>query len=191
MESEGFDPNLTMIAVNEWMDRWVSAGRIPSYSDRMAALRRLDEDSKRRAELAYQVTQGNADAIQSMRHEIDAHGLNAAVATPMYLHLGNTGKQSMFRVEAATRMRLALIPVALAIGGYHAEHGEYPPDLHALVPAYLDSLPTDFATGELPVYRVEDGVAIVYSLGTDLEDDGGVDTPDDPTDGDIVFRIQR
>ena len=99
-----------------------------------------------------------------------------------------TAEGAVYQTQARINMRFALAPLALAIGGYHAEHGEYPPDLHALVPAYLDSLPTDFATGELPVYRVEDGAAVVYSLGTDLEDDGGTD---DMTDGDIVFRIQR
>ncbi|MBN2264438.1 MAG: hypothetical protein JW775_01365 [Candidatus Aminicenantes bacterium] len=54
--------------------------------------------------------------------------------------------------------------------------GSYPEALAALVPELLDEVPTDPFTGEPLVYRAEGEGFIVYSLGSNLRDDGGRST---------------
>ena len=188
MDSPLYDPNVTMRAIVDWDERWVHAGRMDDYGERIAATEHLERLIGTQYEQASRLLDGDPNEAHPMgRFALDGSELTAVV-TSLFLEDAFKNRSSINLIETKCGMQFSLAPVALAIGGYHAEHGEYPPDLRALVPAYLDSLPLDFATGELPVYRVEDGVAIVYSLGTDLEDDGGVD---DPIEGDIVFRVER
>ena len=69
--------------------------------------------------------------------------------------------------------RLELTRLAAALAVYRADHGEYPADLSALVPAVLPQLPTDLYTGKPFVYhRTKDGY-LLYSLGDNGTDDGG------------------
>ncbi|NLE56726.1 MAG: hypothetical protein GX616_00080 [Planctomycetes bacterium] len=58
---------------------------------------------------------------------------------------------------------------------YELDHGELPPTLDALVPDYLDAVPVDPFDGK-PFRYVRDR-AIVYSIGKDLVDAGGSETP--------------
>jgi hypothetical protein len=51
--------------------------------------------------------------------------------------------------------------LAVALRRYRIDHGSYPPDLSALVPAYLGELPNDMATGRPPIYsRVDAGFTL-------------------------------
>lgn len=188
LRHEQFDVNFALREVNRLMDQILEGAKINDPLERMNTLQRVDDEIGGLVEQTRLMVKGDVKAIKSMRGLIEQSDIYTV--SGLYLLIGDTflRSASYARLQAYTQMRLDLQPVAFAVAAYHAEHGEYPPDLRALVPAYLDGLPTDFATGELPVYKVEDGAAIVYSLGTDLEDDGGVD---DPNEGDIVFRIER
>ncbi|MEM6256805.1 MAG: hypothetical protein AAGI37_00655 [Planctomycetota bacterium] len=95
--------------------------------------------------------------------------------------------ESALRSQRRSQTRQLVQATAIALLGYRDRHGELPKSLDALVPTYLKQVPIDFATGDPLVYRVEaDGTALVYSLGDNLKDDGGVD---DYADGDIAIRI--
>lgn len=87
--------------------------------------------------------------------------------------------------RANTRRRVE--STAIALLGYRDVHGVLPESLDALVPTYFDAVPIDLYTDEPLVYRVNaDGSALVYSIGGNFEDDGGVD---DYAEGDIAIRI--
>jgi hypothetical protein len=63
----------------------------------------------------------------------------------------------------------------LGIMEYRQEKGDYPSNLNELVAAgYLDKLPIDPYSGGPMVYRRTDGGFLLYSLGKDLKDDGGI-----------------
>jgi len=64
----------------------------------------------------------------------------------------------------------------LACRIYKGRTGEYPENLEALVPALLDAVPIDPFTGKPLVYRRDGEGFIVYSLGSNLKDDGGRST---------------
>ena len=62
----------------------------------------------------------------------------------------------------------------LALELHRARHGRYPELLQALVPGELAELLPDPFSGEPLVYRLEpDGTYVLYSVGSDLFDDGG------------------
>jgi|GEM_PF-2784111 len=88
----------------------------------------------------------------------------------------------------------------LALARYHAAHGAWPESLEALVPDFIVEVPKDDMDGERLRYRVRDPDAdsmhdalLLYSIGRDLEDEGGVVNPENPNgwrsgrSGDRVF----
>jgi len=74
--------------------------------------------------------------------------------------------------------------VAVAIERYRRAHADaLPASLNDLVPRYLDVVPQDPLNGQALRYRVVNDVYIVYSVGPDGKDDGGVmlrQTPPSP-----------
>ena len=67
------------------------------------------------------------------------------------------------------------IVAALAVERFRAAHGgALPASLAALVPAYLREVPLDPFTGRPIVYTSSPSGYAVYSLDTDMKDDGGV-----------------
>jgi hypothetical protein len=64
----------------------------------------------------------------------------------------------------------------LACRIFKSRTGEYPENLEALVPGLLTEVPVDPFTGNPLVYRREGKGFLVYSLGSNLKDDGGRST---------------
>lgn len=63
---------------------------------------------------------------------------------------------------------------ACALERYRLKNGDYPDRLDPLVPGFIERIPSDVITGELPRYRREDGGRFVlYSVGWNQTDDGG------------------
>lgn len=89
----------------------------------------------------------------------------------------------------AGEARLAGTRTLLAIERHRAEHHAPPATLDALVPEYLPSLPEDpFAPDARLRYRVLDTpdeharTYLLYSVGSDGQDNGGAPAEDDPED---------
>ena len=66
------------------------------------------------------------------------------------------------------------LKIALVLKIYKTEKGEYPDSLLPLVPEYFSELPQDPFTGKDYIYRKEGDGFIVYSVGENEKDDGGV-----------------
>jgi hypothetical protein len=65
--------------------------------------------------------------------------------------------------------------VACALERYHLAHGDYPETLDALLPQFMDQLPHDLIGGQSLHYRrTDDGKFLLYSVGWNEKDDGGV-----------------
>jgi len=80
--------------------------------------------------------------------------------------------------------------MACALERYRLANRNFPDDLAALAPRFADHLPNDVITGEPYKYRnTEDGRFVLYSVGWNETDDGGV--PGKPmfseTEGDWVW----
>ncbi len=67
------------------------------------------------------------------------------------------------------------VTVACALERYRLITGNFPEQLQALVPEFIEKLPHDVITGKALIYRCEpDGGYSLYSVGWDEKDDGGV-----------------
>jgi hypothetical protein len=86
--------------------------------------------------------------------------------------------------------QLAILEVALAVQLYRLEHGYYPANPRAIERRWLPTVPVD--QWDQPVaYRLKGGKPVVYSLGPNRKDDGGLAASvrhlGKPVHGDLVF----
>jgi hypothetical protein len=105
-------------------------------------------------------------------------------------------RDTILDFRCLTERRLAA--VGLAVRVWKLGHdGRLPPTLAALVPAYLAAGPADPMSGRLLLYRSTGPNPIVYSVGQNGRDDGGIETdysrPLSQQGGtdDIVVRLAR
>jgi len=107
---------------------------------------------------------------QELRREFDArspYNYLAAMAVP------NLGKATQRAAWTQAFIRQAAI--ACALERYRLAQGEYPDSLAALVPRFMDRVPADVISGEgLRFRRLADGSYLLYSVGWNGTDDGGV-----------------
>ena len=80
------------------------------------------------------------------------------------------------RVVAREQATQSMLQMTLACQWYYREHRRFPATAAELVPDYLDGLPRDplAAAGQLLQYRKTSTGAVVWSVGYDRIDDGGV-----------------
>lgn len=89
-----------------------------------------------------------------------------------------TAERSSLEADVNTTVRSLAVHramrIVIAVERYRRDHSEQmPPDVEALVPAYLDSVPIDPFTGRpLRFVKEADGY-VAYSLGSNRQDDGG------------------
>jgi hypothetical protein len=99
----------------------------------------------------------------------------------------NFSKAAQTTARNQTTVNQALIVCALE--RYHLAHGEYPETLDALAPQFIAAIPHDVIGGQpLHYRRAADGTFILYSVGWNGLDDGGVRGKTD-ADGDWVWPI--
>lgn len=75
---------------------------------------------------------------------------------------------------ANSQVSLDQAVVACALERYQLANGDYPGALDALVPDFMDSVPSDVIDGEPLRYRREGDGFVLYSIGSNEIDDGGV-----------------
>lgn len=99
---------------------------------------------------------------------------------------------------SAHRARIEAARLGIALKLYRTLHGAYPDSLHALTPEILDKIPADPFTGRDFIYRKQENGFLLYSIGPDMKDDGGMPrkTPyytedGSPTAGDIVWKSEN
>jgi hypothetical protein len=102
----------------------------------------------------------------------------------VWIWIDDTSLEPPFRAYAAAMQRydafLNLILAETAARQYMLDRGEPPKSLEALVPEYLASVPTD-PNGDGPLkYRRTDSGYLLYSVGLNGRDDGGVRSPSNP-----------
>ena len=96
-----------------------------------------------------------------------------SLSTLMYAS-GGQARTLLGRVaDAEARRRLTL--AAIALERYRLGHGTYPNTLLEVAPEFLRSPPTDFLDGKpLRYHPSDDGHFVLYSVGLDCADNGGV-----------------
>ncbi len=81
---------------------------------------------------------------------------------------------------------------ALAVERYRLDKGKLPEALDELVPGYMEAIPEDPFDGKALRYRKLDRGYVVYSIGPDGKDDGGLEKgPDGEPYPDLTFTVER
>jgi hypothetical protein len=92
------------------------------------------------------------------------------------------------------RAHEALFQATLAVERFRLDLGTLPESLKQLVPSYLESIPADPYDGQPIRYTPEGGGYLLYCVGENLADDGGVEyfkRSEQQAKGDVVFRVRR
>ena len=78
--------------------------------------------------------------------------------------------------------------MACGLERYRLAHGQYPETLEALVPQFAENVPHDIVGGQpLKFHRSSDGRFVLYSVGWNQKDDGGV-PGQSASEGDWVWQ---
>lgn len=78
---------------------------------------------------------------------------------------------------------------AIALTYFRLAHGVFPPTLDALVPEYLDDMPVDPFDGRPLRFVVKPDKCLIYSVGPDGKDDGGLPYDEKSMTGDFVLSL--
>ena len=118
-----------------------------------------------------------------------------------FFHIGlrsfNIDLSRYISTELRNITELRTAQTAIAVQRYRLAKGKLPQQLKNLVPDYLDVVPTDPFDGKELRYKKPDRGFVVYSIGEDLSDDGGVEMPRNAKERqlirnwDITFIIDR
>jgi hypothetical protein len=102
--------------------------------------------------------------------------------------------QVSIQTEERHMMHFEMAQIALALTAYRADTGSYPKKLADLKPKYLAEIPKDrFSDADL-IYRHDGAGYILYSVGYNGKDDGGMSKFNDPPDedgDDLVVRTPK
>ena len=95
-----------------------------------------------------------------------------------------------------SRMRSEILHVAVVLALHEAETGHFPAKLADLAPTFVKAVPNDRFGGKALVYKRDGKGCIVYSVGMNLADDGGIDNGDNmgrasEDSKDIAVRFKR
>lgn len=165
------DPNEMLRVANGWYDRMVAANRNPTEAERVAANEAFLED--------YRAVQQKAPAMIARGVVLKAGGwpCRKALSRQVALVLVSVlvpNVSSAVTVDHVAQVRSDLARIALALAGWRAEKGEYPEQLTDLSPGWLKEIPPDWFTGKDLIYKRTAQGYLLYSVGPDGDDDGGL-----------------
>lgn len=87
---------------------------------------------------------------------------------------------------------LDLIRLGFAVEDFRRHRGRFPDTLNELTPEFVERIPVDVMSGDPLIYRPTDKGALIYSVGTNLHDDFGGDSPNRNREmDDIIVRVGK
>lgn len=160
--------------------------RLPDHAARAKALAEIERDFKTLAEVPKEKTKV-VQLIAGLASKADRTRGTAALLICLEYPVFRTLEK--FETEAAARLSLARICFALA--AWRTANGVYPRQLGALVPEFLDRLPTDPFSGGAFVYQQGLDDFKLYSLGPNGRDDGGFSIGPEHPEADDVSLVNQ
>jgi hypothetical protein len=103
-----------------------------------------------------------------------------------------------FNIDIRHQAHSRITQAGIAVERYRLAEGRLPQSLDNLVPAYIEAVPADPYDGHPLKYRTLETGYVVYSIGDDSSDDGGLErgkgergTKGKPAPWDITFIVER
>jgi hypothetical protein len=174
---------------NEHFDKTVAALRQPSFSERARALHDLEQevihfrtDVTDPLKLAGSFFEGQTPR-KTMGRKVGK--LLASLLLP--------AMTASREVENRARTRADLGQLGFALAAWRAEHDAYPDTFNELAPKYIPAVPVDLYS-EQPLHyaptKDRQGY-LLYSIGANLTDEGGLTFDSQPPGDDIPLEIPR
>jgi hypothetical protein len=112
-------------------------------------------------------TDGISNQVQTASSHFAPYTCLAWIGVPNFVKAAQTLARTQTLVNEAF--------IACGLERYRLAHGQYPETLEALVPQFAEKLPHDIIGGQpLKYHRTADGQFVLYSVGWNEKDDGGV-----------------
>jgi hypothetical protein len=166
---------------NRWIDRCVTALRMPDRTAREQAMAAMVRDLKLlRQQTMAPTNMGKALLSSSMRGETIGN-MVICLMLPAFEKVQTAAERS-----EQTQRNLHL---AFALVAYQRDHGHYPAKLEELAPKYLAKIPDDLFSGKPLLYRLEGQGILFYSIGPNGVDEGGRGADDDTRGDDLSVRL--
>jgi hypothetical protein len=160
----------------------------------------LDQNIKNAAEM----DQGMLDSLDRSSAQVDPQKIDAAMHN-LQVAVDHRSVFNLLATIAIPNFSKALQTyamnqtfanegqIACALERYRLAHGGYPETLDTLSPQFMDKVPADLIGGQpLHYKRTADGKFLLYSVGWNTIDDGGITvegkTYNDHTQGDWVWK---
>ena len=139
----------------------------PNRTRRMfaEAMRKMVEDAPKPYNEVRQI-----DFEQGVHSPVKAALRGNAIGEMIY-RLLMPALRNVHRLKCQTNVQVAVTRTLLAMKAYELDKGRLPETLEQLVPEYLDAVPIDDFDGKPLRYNA--AKRIIYSVGKDLEDNGG------------------
>lgn len=132
------------------------------------------------------------DASSKSYHEALGDELTERVPENEFTELQFPVDRRFIRLIGMGEVRQRAYILKTALGLFFLEHGEYPEGIEELTTLVPEHILTDPFSMEQFIYKRTDDGYMFYSLGPDLDDDGGEEMdPPSKDDGDIVFSEPR
>jgi hypothetical protein len=153
---------------NSWYDRFVAAQRKPTRAERLAAMNELDGEIRKLA--------ANAKDLKSLAWSM-LGGPGRAVSErigQILIALLMPALNAATEAEERGAEDFEVVRLGFLLAAYRAENGKYPAELTDLTPKYIASVPLDPFSGRRLIYKRQAGGYVLYSVGVNGKDDGGL-----------------
>jgi hypothetical protein len=170
----GIDWTAITSDANRWFDRYVAilrSGDVQLRHQRSAALEDEMTESVDRT-MAAVFTDGPTPAMAAILFSLSMPSFHAVCAA------NDRAEQNARNLNAA-----------IALVHFRSEHQTFPDSLEQLIPEYLDRLPEDLYVVEPLRYRRTESGFVLYSVGEDGIDHGGIDNDRLGKGDDLVIRF--
>jgi hypothetical protein len=178
----GIDWDRALRNSNRWFDRLVAASREKDRGSRETKLDQIDADLKA---LRANLKESGGTARLFLGDEIERGEIIGEMLTVLMLP---ATRKLWSGADRAQQIQDNVI-LAFALAWYQRDHGRYPEELKALMPKYLERIPSDLFSGKPLVYRPKENGYLLYSVGVNGKDEGGRGYDDDPPGDDLSVRM--
>ncbi len=150
---------------NQWFDRYAKAARLPTRTARTAEIEKLDKEWQAVLDELKNTSRTDTNFTREESSRI------VAIA---FLSVPFSIVKTVFDTLDSCAMRTELSYCGFALAAWRADHGQYPDELAQLSPTYLKTIPIDRFNGQPLTYRRSEVGYLLYSVGVNLQGDGGV-----------------
>ena len=156
--------------VNSWHGRLAAIFDKADWADQLAEIAAWEEDAATKSQESLEtVLENDSWRVHAMPADEKARHIAA-----IELGIGLSGCNRPCIVSDRRRqVEFDLTLVAFALAGYRHDHGRYPGTLAQMFPNYIAEIPLDAFSDDNLLYRSDGNGYLLYSVGPNLQDDGG------------------